>query len=111
MKNKKKTNKEKDEISKLIMLGYFPYIPCVHCGYCCNKVPCAYAVQFGKVDDNGKCTQLYKEGNDYLCHWATCPTMSNRLSIGAGCSSSLNSTRKEKIKNGFSSKNIQPKRI
>ena len=69
---------------------------CVGCGYCCLKAPCLPQ----EIDDKGRCLHLYWNGERYRCrrieedHWVA------QAYKGTGCSSSLNSWRKEVIYRG-----------
>ena len=67
--------------------------PCVGCGYCCKKRPCPLAMITYRLEPGDKCPELYWNGEKYRCgkavEWGTA------LAIGAGCSSSLNSWRKD----------------
>jgi hypothetical protein len=74
---------------------------CVGCGYCCRKVPCAYSVMtYGDIE---KCRSLVFKGGRFWCGEVINSTdeervrIQNILHIGAGCCSSLNSDRREKI--------------
>ena len=76
------------------------WIPkCVGCGYCCLKAPCSISVGlFGK----DKCPALNwseKKGR-YICLLVIDPSYKGDaykkdLAIGEGCSSSLNTWRKD----------------
>jgi hypothetical protein len=63
--------------------------PCVGCGYCCISVPCVYSLARYGLED---CPALQWAGNRYRCEHAE--ELAHELEIGAGCSSSLNSWRR-----------------
>lgn len=73
---------------------------CVGCGYCCKKAPCVASTRL--YPGARYCPQLIW-GDDlgrYLCHLSMIPgsvgeKYRQELSIGAGCSSSLNTWRQD----------------
>jgi len=66
---------------------------CVGCGYCCKKAACFTAEKMGLAIDH-KCQALRWDGERYRCGlYQDYPRMKDNLTIGAGCSSSLNSDR------------------
>lgn len=72
--------------------------PCVACGYCCRVAPCGA----GKPDDQGACASLVSIGNhQFVCGLAEQirKTPGSHLSpaFGAGCSSSLCNTDRERV--------------
>lgn len=69
------------------------YAPCVGCGYCCLSAPC----QSNWVQ-NGRCVKLIwdKTKERYLCQKALEDKLfCEYMAIGAGCSSSLNTWRRD----------------
>lgn len=88
------------------------YRECLHCGYCCLRVQCSlslrnygllsgyekayYSITLGTVVNKTSCPDLYSENGDYLCRQAN--IYCDKLAIGAGCSSNLNTMRMSKMK-------------
>lgn len=77
--------------------------PCVGCGFCCNKAPCALASSLGLAKD-GKCKELLWASGRYWCGlMLDAPKVDDRdenwykrhLCAGEGCCSPLNSIRQE----------------
>lgn len=82
---------------------------CIGSGYCCKKAPCAFAVArrypIEHWLDGGKgCPDLREIDGRYWCGLyldAAGPKkklIKEELAIGAGCCSSMNSTRQEMLK-------------
>jgi len=73
-----------------------PANPCVGCGYCCIKVMCW--IGLSKHGFNERCPALtWSDSNErYYCKLAQeDATIADNLHIGAGCSSDLNTWRKD----------------
>lgn len=72
----------------------YEFRECVGCGYCCLKVTCDVGYEYHRV--SGKtypCPSLRWSGKRYVCDLAE--RYKIPLSIGEGCSSSLNTWRKD----------------
>ena len=74
------------------------YPKCVGCGYCCLKIMCIVGVLIhGRLEERCPFLKWSKKRVRYICKLV--PTMSKEglesLNIGAGCTSNLNSWRKE----------------
>lgn len=72
--------------------------PCIGCGYCCTKSPCVVAfLHYGFNIDS--CPALEWDGDRHWCQLAReVPGVAKKLATGAGCTSSLNSWRREPLK-------------
>lgn len=97
-----------------------PIKPCVQCGYCCKKARCALSLIVEGIftEENlptdpfeatwrisRVCPYLRQEKNsDYTCKLVTGEVQTSEkrvnewLSIGEGCSSSMNSDRRDKLR-------------
>lgn len=64
--------------------------PCVGCGYCCIVVPCVHSLARYGLED---CPALQWGGNRYRCALAN--ELAEELAIGEGCTSELNSWRRD----------------
>ena len=78
-------------------LGFrtYPANPCVGCGYCCLKAMCW--IGLSKYGFNKRCPALTwsNTSNRYFCKLAQeDAATANKLCVGAGCSSDLNTWRK-----------------
>jgi|MudIll2142460700_1097286.scaffolds.fasta_scaffold00003_41 hypothetical protein len=80
----------------------YPVRPCVGCGFCCKKAPCALGyTHFGHEIP---CPALVEQGGRYWCKFVLetpviyLAQLKDNLAIGAGCSSSLNSDRQAIIR-------------
>lgn len=70
------------------------FIPCVGCGYCCLKVMCDLGRDLhGKLEE--RCPWLDWNGERYLCALGQDPKAVEALAMGEGCSSSLNTWRRD----------------
>jgi len=76
------------------------YDPCVGCGFCCLEAPCVAASYYNWIEE-GRCSKLKwdEEAGRYWCLQAK----ENRpfaitIYVGEGCTSNLNTWRKE-VKN------------
>ena len=70
---------------------------CVGCGYCCMKAVCVVGQFFHPDAKNGKCPELYwDEGKSmYRCKCSNFgEKITSELYFGLGCSSSLNTWRR-----------------
>jgi len=80
--------------SKEDWAAYAKKYPCVKCGYCCTKRPCAFGVWDHK---NNRCAFLTE---DNLCHQydkiIKHPDQWMSPAFGAGCSSPMFNTEREK---------------
>jgi len=65
-----------------------PFKKCVGCGYCCLKATCGLG-----LDTPEGCEFLQWNGSRYICLQALLHHA--ELAIGAGCTSSLNTWRKD----------------
>lgn len=71
--------------------------PCIGCGYCCSKAPCVIAFLHYDYDID-HCPALEWDGERHWCQLAReVPGAAGKLSVGAGCSSGLNSWRLEPL--------------
>ena len=64
--------------------------PCVGCGYCCWESTCSLGFKF--YGTTHPCPALYWNGQQYRCKLAD--DFANHLYISEGCSSSLNTWRR-----------------
>jgi hypothetical protein len=70
--------------------------PCVGCGYCCRKGPCAFA-----PSDTPPCPELVEVDGGWRCgkvlrlDGEARKILMDELSIGAGCCSPLNTDRRK----------------
>ncbi len=75
-----------------------PIRKCVRCGFCCSQALCMFAV--AKCGPKTRCPFLRHVGKQYLCGLIEDAKGEEKrrlmedLSIGAGCSSGLNTRRK-----------------
>jgi len=79
-------------------MGEVVYRQCVGCGYCCLKIPCFGALFHGWVDEKMRCTKLIwdEEANRYWCQRAKENRLfAENIYVGQGCSSDLNTWRKD----------------
>jgi hypothetical protein len=74
----------------------YPTIPCVGCGYCCRKAPCARAssnqapcVELVEVDGIWRCGKFLRLDGEAK------RIFMEDLGIGAGCCSPLNTDRRK----------------
>jgi len=79
------------------------YPRCCGCGYCCSKTPCALGISEGAT--TAPCKFLVHRDKKYRCGLVVFARNERErqrimewLYIGAGCSSSLNSKRREMIR-------------
>jgi len=78
-------------------LGYTP-APCVGCGFCCMKAPCAVAVRIhGSITS---CPELVWVNDKYRCRLVTLPGQigdryRKEIGVGTGSCCSMNSWRKD----------------
>ena len=71
--------------------------PCIGCGYCCTKAPCMVALMHYNYDIDA-CPALEWDGKRHWCQLAReVPGAAEKLSVGAGCCSGLNSWRREPL--------------
>jgi hypothetical protein len=89
------------------------YPECVGCGFCCKQARCATSLVAEKYintyadfnireklpDSEPECPFLYWDNDKYRCFLAKNEMFAQMLTIGAGCSSSLNSERLKFTKN------------
>ena len=72
---------------------------CIGCGYCCLKAVCLLGQAHGNVTHpDQRCPYLQWTNHDarYICMlYKKNPQFKDRLHIGAGCCSPLNTYRKE----------------
>jgi len=70
---------------------------CVGCGYCCKEAVCTLGLLLNPsyVSENGDCPELFwsEQEKKYRCKAAE--GFGERLYIGAGCCSPLNTWRKD----------------
>lgn len=81
--------------------------PCIGCGYCCQKAPCALGASLH--GPKAPCPSLVWNGERYVCQevsrafrardWKRLSVLLSDLAIGAGCCSPLNSQRAVFAKN------------
>lgn len=70
--------------------------PCVGCGYCCRKAPCAFS-----PSDTPPCPELIEVDGRWRCgkvlrlDGAAREILMDELAVGAGCCSPLNSDRRK----------------
>ncbi len=72
-----------------------PPSPCLGCGFCCSKAPCAYSM--GKYSVAHPCPALLWNVDRYICANAEDPVLRHAVGINAGCCSSMNTWRGSKI--------------
>ena len=97
---------------KLILLKPDEYLSaegfprCVHSGFCCKQTQCGVSLmKYGNLPGYRQpmelrvladlCPALYEQNGDFLCRHAG--EFSEGLYIGAGCCSTMNSDRQEKL--------------
>lgn len=91
--------------------GFNARTACIGCGYCCWKSPCYVAVRLhGPVS---KCPSLVWNGKRHICKLMEIPgtlgeNYRKELHTGAGCSSNLNSWRREPLQDRTGSKEDEP---
>ncbi len=69
---------------------------CLGCGYCCWRAPCYYGSW--KYGETGPCGGLvFRDGRHWCAAVLEDPSLTNALTIGVGCCSSLNTWRRELI--------------
>lgn len=73
---------------------------CLGCGFCCRQGPCGIAARTGtwRKPEKGGCRSLKWDGEKWRCvALKVNPQYYRELAVGAGCSSSLFNTDREKI--------------
>lgn len=90
-------NKRRREATRtLLQEANFP--PCVGCGYCCLQVMCDPGRKLNQAVHKipaERCPWLEWDGTRYRCRLAKIPDFAEQLAVGEGCSSSLNTWRKD----------------
>ena len=82
-----------------------PYALCVGCGYCCTKAPCAIAQRRYGYSWTSPCPELLADDGRFWCRIIANAKGQNKrdlmkeLAIGIGCTSSLNTWRRQLIGN------------
>jgi hypothetical protein len=76
-------------------------LPCVGCGFCCVKSPCALAVNLYDLSSfyggaTLPCPALSWNGSRHMC--ANAVQYGEELNIGKGCRNPLNLWRREKVR-------------